>query len=109
MDHLEDEDKPLAVDDVKGILVASDNATIVDEVPDLARAYVPRVRSEAIVFVSDGVPGGVKNPGMTTRTRDQVILYWNDNDDIYYPIFIIVFSSRIVIAQSMIVAQSSPG
>ncbi|CAM9316215.1 unnamed protein product [Laminaria digitata] len=71
VDHLEEHDTPPAVDDIKGILVASDNATIVDEVRDLAHAYFPSVRSEAILFVAEGVPGGVENTGMTTQTRNQ--------------------------------------
>lgn len=73
VDYLEEEEgKPPAVDDIKGILVASDNATMVEEVRNLAHLYFPGVRSEAIVSVGDGVPGGVENTGMTTQTRDQV-------------------------------------
>ena len=74
MDYLEEEDKPPAVDDIKGILVASDNATIVDEVRDLAHLYFPGVRNETVVFIGEGVPGGVKNTGMTTQTRTQVLM-----------------------------------
>lgn len=73
VDYLEEEDNPPPVD-IKGILVASDNATIVDEVRDLAHLYFPSVRSENVVFIADGVPDGIKNTGMTTQTRTQVLM-----------------------------------
>ena len=60
------------MDHIKGIWVASDNETVVDEIRFLANAYFPNVRSEDIVYVAGGVPGGVQIPDVTTVSMAQV-------------------------------------
>ena len=62
-------------DAIKGIWVASDNVTAVNEVAAIANAYFPNVLRENIVFVAGGVPGGVEIPDVPTTSTTQVQLF----------------------------------
>ena len=70
--YLEDQPTRTPADRIKGIWVASDDETVVNEVRSLAHAYFPNVRNEDIVYVAGGVPGGVQIPNVTTVSMRQV-------------------------------------
>lgn len=72
LNYLEDEPSRTPAHKIKGIWVASDNTTVVNEVRSLAPAYFPNVRDEDIVYVDAGVPGGVPIPHVTTVSNNQV-------------------------------------
>lgn len=61
-----------SVDKIKGIWVASDDPAVLDEVRAAAPTYFPKVKSDAVIMVSSGVPGGPDAKGMQTRTEKQV-------------------------------------
>ena len=63
-----------SVNEIRGIWVASDDMTMVDEVRTLAHTYFPNVSGEAIVCVAGGVPGGVETSGVFTHTNRQVLI-----------------------------------
>lgn len=71
--YLEQEPNGTSVDAIKGIWVASDEATVVmDEVHTLADAYFPSAHSEDIVFAAVGVPGGAKRSKIASYSIHQV-------------------------------------
>lgn len=73
--YLEQESDGTSVSDIKGIWVASDASDVVNEVRALAGAYFPGVLGEDIVYVDDGVAGGVQTSEMTTRSEYQVLTH----------------------------------
>lgn len=74
MNYLEEEGTSrTSVGEIRGIWVASDSAAMAEEVRSLAHAYFPNVMDKAIVFVADGVPGGVATSGVFTHTNSQVL------------------------------------
>lgn len=72
MRYLDQEPNSTSVDAIKGIWVATDDATVMGEVRTLANAYFPSVHSEDIVFAAGGVPGGVQTSKITTHSVNQV-------------------------------------
>lgn len=70
--YLEDEPTRTPANEIKGIWVASDNTTVVDEVRALAHMYFPSVTSKNIVYIAGGVPGMVQIPEVTTVSMRQV-------------------------------------
>lgn len=72
LDYLEDEPSRTPAHKIKGIWVASDNTTVVNEVRSLSHAYFPNVRDKDIVYVGGGVPDGVQISNVTTETHFQV-------------------------------------
>ena len=70
--YLQQEPSGTSVDAIKGIWVASDASDMVNEVRALAGAYFPSVLSEDIVYVANGVLGGVQTSRMTTHSISQV-------------------------------------
>lgn len=74
VNHLEEDSSRTSVNEIRGIWVASDDMTMVDEVRTLAHTYFPNVSGEAIVCVAGGVPGGVETSGVFTHTNQQVLI-----------------------------------
>ena len=73
MRYLQQEPNGTSVGAIKGIWVASDTSEIVNKVRSLAGAYFPSVQSEDIVYVANGVLGGVQTSRMTTHSISQVL------------------------------------
>lgn len=71
--YLDQEANGISVDDIKGIWVASDDATVVDEVRTQAHWYFPSVLSEDIVYIAGGVPGAAQFSSVTTESKQQVL------------------------------------
>ena len=69
---MESEDSQLEVPDIKGIWVASDEATVVDTIKAIAPSYLPNVDSTAVFSVSGGIEGGPKVSQTATRTDKEV-------------------------------------
>lgn len=74
LEYLEDEPTRTPAENIKGIWVASHDDAAVNEVRSVAHEYFPNVRSEDIVYVAGGVPGGVQVPVVSTRSSKQVKL-----------------------------------
>ena len=63
-----------AAEAIKGVSVATDEETVVDEARALAHLYFPAVQLEHIVCVSFGEEGGPKTGGPAHFTVEQVCI-----------------------------------
>lgn len=72
MGYLESNDTDLAVEDIKGIWVASDDAEVVARVKEIAPSYLPNVSNDTIFWASGGVEGGPDISRLATRTDHEV-------------------------------------
>lgn len=62
----------LSVDSIKGIWVASNDPSALEEVRGMAGTYFPNVQNDTITMVSGGVPGGPGIHAVPTHTNKQV-------------------------------------
>lgn len=76
LEYLEEVPGRTPAADIKGIWVASDNLTAVDEVRAVASDYFPSVLSENIVYATGGVPGGVQIREVATTSMTEVHNVW---------------------------------
>lgn len=67
-----DAEDGLSIEDIKGIWVASDDPSAVEEVRAVAPMYLPNVDNSSIVCVSGGVEGGPDQDGVQTYSSHQV-------------------------------------
>lgn len=72
--YLKDDPTRTPVGKIKGIWVASDDKSVVDDFRSVAHTYFPRVRSEDIVYVASGLPGGIQVPEVMTFSYKQVLI-----------------------------------
>ena len=72
LEYLEEKPTRTQAHGIKGIWVAADNVTAVEEVRAVANTYFPNVLIENIVYVAGGVPGGAQISEVPTMSYTQV-------------------------------------
>lgn len=75
MRYLDQAPNGISVDAIKGIWVASDDATVVDEIRTQVHLHFPSVLREDIVYVAGGVPGAAQVSNVATASNKQVLIH----------------------------------